>query len=563
MTPDEESTLKVSRTLLAIESGQIRVPMDAPWVRELLNAPRTPLGLVDISRLSPHTISSARATSLTLGMAAVIESRKQGPALSAEQAQSELFRHFRRLFAALTGTGAEYVNNDDEVRQRLVRRATEEFDVLARTFNAAADELAAFYRENGIEMLRYAQRLGGVKTVAGGQKQLTGTAVTATRIAGLYADTQLVPDPVFPFITGDLQLNAQHLQLALVLHHLLQLEPLVLAQLPVPPVVVFPSFEEPLERGDPTTIAGLESLCARVVAPACEMTGASLRDLFTYAAKERGKFVQQVMKANLFVPLGRMPGEVRDGVEALRIHFEELKGVRAQQQLDELMKLPPGVAMLQFILERLRPQYHLFENANGLDAQPLMCLPVQWHYYELCAKVSAQELVRDRVLSEGSFATLRALQDDSVTWLANIPMEGLVELRKNSEHQSFRDELKKYTVQLTAAGTADLDSTVKEVNNGLASLIQRHRKEMNAVQAKYAPKAWGAAAGAAVGAGAAILLLPALTPFLTIGAPGVIAAGALGGGAVKVVSELASGAVEKGQNKHSLLGMLATAKMNA
>jgi hypothetical protein len=359
-------------------------------------------------------------------------------------------------------------------------------------------------------------------------------------------------------------LNAMHLQLAFVLYHVLQLEPLVVARLPVPPLVVFPSFEEPLERGDPTTIAELEALCARVVGPACDMPAASLRDLFTYAGREGGRFMQQVMKGNLFVPSGRLPGEVSDGLKALKINFEELQGVRAKQHLDRLMKAPPGVAMLQFILERLRPQYHLFENANNLGAQPLMSLPVHWHYYELCAKASAQELVRDRVLSEGSFATLRALQDDSVSWLANIPMEGLVELRKNSEHQSFRDELKKYTAQLTAAGAADLDSVVKEVNNGLASLIQRHTKEMEGVRAKYAPKAWGAAVGATVGAaGAAIVLLPALAAAVGVDAPLVVVAGALGGGAVKIVTELASGAVERRQTKHSLLGMLATARVKA
>ena len=224
--------------------------------------------------------------------------------------------------------------------------------------------------------------------------------------------------------------------------------------------------------------------------------------------------------------------------------------------------MPAGVAVTFAILGRLRPHYHLLENANELGAQPLLALPVHWHYFELCATASARELVNKKVLSEANFLTLQALQDDSVSWLANIPIEGLVEIRRNLEVVTFRDELKKYTSQLAAAGPLELDDVVKEVNHGLASLVQRHTKAMDEVKNKYWPKIAGAAAGAVVGAASmgSLALLPALAGLVGVAVPAGAVVGALGGGALSGVKEVASEKAEQRHlSRHSLIGMLATA----
>src|SRR5690606_10256681 len=95
----------------------------------------------------------------------------------------------------------------------------------------------------------------------------------------------LIPDPIYPFFCADLHLNARHLQLAINLLHILQLRPLVNLQLPVPPVLVFPSFEEALEQNDGYTIHGIEKLIIRMIAPLCDGTIESVEDLFDYANK--------------------------------------------------------------------------------------------------------------------------------------------------------------------------------------------------------------------------------------------------------------------------------------
>lgn len=361
-----------------------------------------------------------------------------------------------------------------------------------------------------------------------------------------------------------LHLNAKHLQLAHVLYYLLQLKPLIDARLPVPTVVVFPSFEEPLEANDPATKAGIESLLLQVVTPVCKGSIQSVNDLFDYAARQPDQFLSAVMSEQLFVPQGHLPGDFSDARQALDAHFQSLQGRTASTMVDALRKVPPGVAVAFAIQDRLRPQFHLQENAHELDAQPLMALPVHWHYFQLCAKASGQELVSTRVLSEANFSTLKALQDPSVSWLADIPIQGLVELRTNMEFATFREELKKYTSQLAEAGPLELDSVVREVNHGLASLVQRHAKEMNEVKVKTQHVVDGVARAAVLGAGVGLCLtfLPAVALAAGVSAPVAAAVGALGGGALGVAQQYGSAYSERRHlARHSLVGMLAAARV--
>lgn len=128
---------------------------------------------------------------------------------------------------------------------------------------------------------------------------------------------------------------------------------------------------------------------------------------------------------------------------------------------------------------------------------------------------------------------------------------------------NFREELKNFTAQLAAAGPLELNAVVKEVNHGLSSLIQRHAKAMEDVKAKYWPKITGFAVGAGLGvvSGVGLSFIPALATTLGVTAPAGAAVGALSGGALGAIRELTGSKVEQRQlGRHSLVGMLATAK---
>jgi hypothetical protein len=558
-----DSAHKVSVVIEALKTGKLKIRReDQAWAEELLALPRGITGLLDISKLSPKALAMARATALAI---TGFEQERKEPlgeqALSPADAQCALFQHYETIFSALTGTSSSNVTSPEEIRPRMLERMQAANPTVFDDFNAAAGELEQFYRANAVSMFRAAKSLGGVKVVLGGQRQFGPSALTATRIAGLYCDTQLIPDPVYPFLAGQLHLNALHLQLAIVLFHILPLRPLVDARLNEPPILVFPSFEENLEEKDAITQAGIAALTVKMVAPICDATLNTIEELFEYAAKHEHCFLDAVTREKLFVPPGVEPEDVGSAEEAADIYLKELQGVRGQSTLDKMAKWPRGVLLLNGILERLRPQYHLTENAAELDAQPILSRAAHWYYFERCAQAETRELVNEKVLSREAFDILRALQDDSLTWLTNVPITGLVDLRQHMEHAELREQMKKFTNQLTAAGPAELEEVVREVRHGLEVLIQRQKKAIKEVEEKYAPKKWAVGAGAIVGAaaGASMLFMPSLAAAIGVSAPLASVLGAVGGGGIAAIKESVGELVEKRRTRRTMLGMLATA----
>src|SRR3546814_8674409 len=122
-----------------------------------------------------------------------------------------------------------------------------------------------------------------------------------------------------------------------------------------------------------------------------------------------------------------------------------------------------------------------------------------------------------------------SVQDDSLSWLANIPVQTLGELIANNEHRWFREELNGYTTQLASSGVIDTNTMVREINHGLASLVQRQQRAMADIERKYAPKKMAAyfGAGSGLAMAATVLFLPALSPLLGIAVPAAAATAAI------------------------------------
>jgi hypothetical protein len=559
-----DSAQKVTIVIEALKAGRLVVrAQDEARVKELLDLPRGITGLIDISNLSPETLAFARSAAIALaGIEQEAGDRHYESTLTVGDTQRTLFRHYEDLFYALIGTASDSVASVEEIKARMLERVRHSASALALDFNAAAGQLEEFYRENSISTFRSAKSLGGVKVVSGGQRQFGPSALAATRIAGLYCDTQLIPDPVYPFFAGQLHLNALQLQLAINLFHILPLRPLVDAQLAEPAVLIFQSFEEPLEEKDAITQAGIASLLVSVVAPVCDPSIKTAEELFEYARKHERNFLDTITRERLFIPPGGNAENVGSAEESVDVYLRELKGIRDESLLNQMHRLPRGVLVLNGILERLRPQYHLIENASELGAQPLLSQPTHWYYFERCSRAETRVLVNEKILSQESFDILRALQDDSLTWLANIPVSGLAELRQRMEHADVREQLNKVTAHLTEAGPADLESVVKEVRHGLAMLIQRQQKAIGDIENRYSPRNWTTGAKSIFGglAGASMFFMPSLAAATGVTAPLATALGALAAGGISLAGNAVGLHIEKRKASKTMLGMLAAAR---
>ncbi len=549
----------------AMREGKLRFPPSLQsHADELLAAPLTAIGLVDTQGMSREAILMATSFGAALSIQVEKQLKENDDQLltSMNEVQVELFALFSALFAALTGRAVELVVGLGEIKERMMWRIEHQPDLFAKTVNQATGELGEFYNRHSINIYQRAKSFGGMRLVTGGQRLFGPSALNAVRITGLYADTQLIPDPVYPFISSDLKLNAAPLQLAIQLFHILQLRPLVDARFPVPAVFIFPSFEEPLEQNDAHTKLGLEELSIRLISPICRGQIHSLEELFEYSTKQETAFLEALMPSGLFIPPGGEPGISLSASEAASQYLKELEGVRSPHVLDQMKHMPIGPLLLNGVLERLRPQYHLFENSNELGAQALLSQRVHWHYFEKIAQANATDLRSQNVISDQAFQTLHAVQDNSLSWLANIPVTTLVQLISNNEHRWLREELNKYTSQLASAGPIDTNEMIKEVSHGLASLVQRQRKSLNDIELRYAPKKAAVLTGGVIGAGlvASAVMLPLLSPLLAVGVPAVALAGAASGALIGFGKEKIGEVVEKRHAGKSMLGVLATAR---
>lgn len=562
---DSETAQRLLSAWKAMREGKLKFPPSLQsHADELLAAPLTAIGLVNTKGMSREAVLMAK----TLGAALSIHGEEplnektDQPSTVMHEIQVELLDLFSALFAALTGRAVDLVRGVDEVKQRMMWRAKYQPDVLTNSVNQATEELGEFYNRHSINIYQRAKNLGGMRLVTGGQRHFGPSALNAVRITGLYADTQLIPDPIYPFISSDLKLNAAPLQLAIQLFYILQLRPLVDAKLPVPAVFIFPSFEGPLEQNDAHTKLGIEQLAIRLISPICHGQVQSMEELLDYSSTQETAFLDALMPSGLFVPPGGQPGIQLSASEAASQYLKELEGTRAARELDQLKRMSTGSLLLNGVLERLRPQYHLFENSSELGAQALLSQPVHWHYFEKIAQANASDLRSQNVISDQALQTLQAVQDDSLSWLANIPVATLAQLISNNEHRWLREELNKYTSQLASTGPIDTNEMIKEVNHGLASLVQRQHKNLTDIELRYAPKKAAVLGGSIIGASlvASAVMLPLLSPFLAVGVPAVALAGAASAALIGFGKEKIGEVVEKRNAGKSMLGVLATAR---
>ena len=560
--PDADTAQRVLMAWKALQEDKVHVPPDMEaFAQEIKAAPLLANGLVDTRALSAEAMSLAR----TAGRALQHGKHEAAPApstMSSADLQETLFALYAQLFGALTGRAVELVDQEEDIKDLMLWRMQHDTQDLMRRTNKALDALGSFYDANTIALYRRAQQLGGMRLLSGGQRMFQESALTTLRLTALYADTQLIPDPIYPFLEGDLHLNAAHLQMAIALFYMLKLRPLVDARLPVPPVFVFPSFELSLQEGDAHTKLGLEKLIVNVIGPHCKGTIESLDDLAAYLKRQDDTFAQDLLNARLFVPPNGTPGQWLSVAQAREAYLGGLEGRRSQEQLDVLKRLSASALIVNGIAERLSPQYHLLENANEMNAQPLLSQAAHWHYFEMSSKASAQELVRKNVITEQSYQTLRAIQDDSMAWLADIPMETLRDVIANNEHRAFREEMNGYTALTVMQSPIDSNAMVREVNHGLAAMVQKQQAVIKEIEKKYAPgKAAVIAAGlTGVGAAGVVTLLPSLAPLLGAALPAAAALGSVVGTVAGVGKAKVGELVEKRQARRSLIGVLAARK---
>lgn len=460
----------------------------------------------------------------------------------------ELFAHLDEFFLRATGMSPGNF------------ATVENFDVAIRAnARAGAPRLLAalqwldrnvrpFYASRGAKAFEDAKQLGGMNLVLGGSSRFLATQLNSVSTAVLYSDTVLIPDPVMPWLEDDRREEEfRHVLLLQAVHTLLQLKPLVDAGLRYPPVVVFPSWERSLETGDAQTQQEMIQLLVDVLSNSLGETLVSIEDVTDYADRNSETFCDGVDRNHLFVaPNGPLNEPL---VDALSRYEADIEARRTEEWLQAYRRLPTHRKVLTGIMERIRPTYHLLENAQELGGHPLMCIEQQAHYFSLVSRTSSARLERLEVLDPKTTAMVQALSSRRLRWLGGLPAEILAQLRLDNENVSFRERLAACVERLHQSVLDDVDQVTAEVCHELEAAIAEHEQDLRSIQEKY-HRAHGETAVLAIAAGAA--LLPALAPLLGSVAPLALA--------TKYGLDKRRELAEKRDLMRSLIGVLAVAQ---
>jgi hypothetical protein len=465
--------------------------------------------------------------------------------------QVEFFNILDEFFRRATGDSAEDFASLDEFPDAIRKNAEKLGRRGERAWQWGVDALLDYYRRHQFDNFKQAKSYGGMKLVLGGGSRFLPTQLGAVRKMLLYTDTILIPDPVYPWLEVERsEERFSHVNMLQNVFTLLHLKPLVDAELPYPAIFVFQSWEKRLEKHDEKTLTGIENLTAGFFSHYTGNQFGDVGEVLEYARRSEQDFLRKVEEHKLFVAPEGSPGQKID--EAIKQYRENMNVWRSPEALRVYNRLRDGELVWNGIYERLGPQWHLLENAEELNSQPMLCLEAHWHYYTLCVKMFEGRLLEGKLLKPETVSTLRALNDSRFEWLGNVPIRALAELRERNENEEFRKRISGFTSALHESAVEDIDRVAAEVGRGIAALLADHRNKVRAIQQKY-EQTYAKLAVAGLGAWItlAATFMPALAPFL--GA--VPALGLAGKYALDKTGEI----TERRQAAKSLTGVLAAA----
>jgi acyl carrier protein phosphodiesterase len=328
----------------------------------------------------------------------------------------------------------------------------------------------------------------------------------------------------------------------------LHLKPLVDADLRYPAVLVFPSWEKTLENNDPKTQDAISQLVVDVLSHLLGENVATLDEIVDYADRKAEQFLTVADAHHLFVaPGGPIDEPLADALARYQAHVDTW---RSQDWLAAYKSTPLHRRVLNGIVERLGPVYHLLENAEEIAGIPLMCLDQHAHYYKLVAATNSARLEKLGMLDGRTRVLVDAMGSRRLSWLNRVPLEALVGLRKDNANVTFRARLFDAVGRLHQSRLREIDKVAAEICHEIASAIMDHEKEQQRVEKKYSRLHARTLIGAV--AGAAVTFIPSLAPFLGSVVPFVAA--------TKYGSDKLNELEEKHLLTRSLMGVLAAAR---
>jgi hypothetical protein len=313
------------------------------------------------------------------------------------------------------------------------------------------EKLRHLYANESIECFKSAKKIECCKVHLGGSSRFYETQLNAARKSILFSDIVLIPDPVMPWLETEREHEkfkmVQTLQAA---YYILHLKDMLSEEFEIPPFLVFPSFEKSLETRDEQTISSSRQLVADVFSYYVEQEIQSFEDVIDFAKSNESEFLVKVEESHLFISPG---GEIGVPIkQAIQTYKDEARTWRTDEFNKALVSSPDSLVVLNGIIERIQPQYHVFENSYELKSNPLLCIDAQAHYFRLIGNMTNKRVFSIDHTDNKTLSILSALTNRRLDFLVNINNEQLVFLRKTKENVEFRNKLRSFGSSAESVG---------------------------------------------------------------------------------------------------------------
>lgn len=178
-----------------------------------------------------------------------------------------------------------------------------------------------------------------------------------------------------------------------------------------------------------------------------------------------------------------------------RLLFHEGDNDPLESQIAEYMKDylsivgggSAGRAVLFSASGRMRQATDLLRRSSWLGGTPLIEAPTSWRYFTWKLGYEAQRDPGNPSLDLHMTQALQSAARNDMTWLGKVPLDALIEMRKQNVLPELRTMLSKGVQELTELRPDNFYRTGDQVVKNIQDAFEEHRKNLAALTGKKWP----------------------------------------------------------------------------
>jgi hypothetical protein len=342
----------------------------------------------------------------------------------------------------------------------------------------------SFWKENSETVQNQVSKLSGMKARFGGDIGPQARAGVVQR-AGLYFDTLVVPDPILRVskIEEEVTKHKGYYLLKYIISQLL-LKDYFLASVEPPLALLVGDSELIGEKADfdqLSEIGQVDSLLAINYLYDQEL------DSFEQAQEYMEKF-SDIWEA------------ARESKHTEKFWFEESSPQNTDDQINALLedayknlddsKLSFSIDsphyLLFTILGRMMQANDVLQRSVQDWSHPLINAPVSYHWLSFKLQLNKQALEKD-FIQEGDLdlAQTNAFLSSDLSWLANVPIDKLIQLRKNGALADMRLLLYQSISSLSNPNIDDISRVARSADHELEMTFRKHQEEVRVLDKDF------------------------------------------------------------------------------